>query len=213
MAIGLATAYGQHLHVAHVTQASEIALIKQAKERGLRVTCEVAPHHLLLSTADLDRLGPYGYMKPELKPQSDVDALWANFDVIDCIADDHAPHTREEKESPAPPPGVPGLDTTLPLMFNAVKEGRITLEELLPKVTTNPRRIFNIPDPRETYAVIDLDPTYVINPQTLYTKVGWSPFAGMTAAGHVRRVVVRGQTVYRDGEFARIEGAHLVLGG
>ncbi|NDJ35722.1 MAG: dihydroorotase, partial [Chloroflexi bacterium] len=163
--------------------------------------CEVTPHHLFLTEDDAQRLGPLGYMKPELKPASDVEALWANLDVIDCIADDHAPHTLAEKQGDDPPPGVPGLETTLPLMLHAVAEGRLSMDKLVEMVDSNPRRIFALDRPPETYAVIDLDHHYAISPDGLQTKVGWTPFEGHDAVGAVRRVVVRGQTVYKDGQF------------
>src|SRR5690606_38963867 len=113
-AIGLARVYGRRLHVCHVSRADEIALIRAAKESGAAVSCEVTPHHLFLTEADAGRLGAYGAMKPPLATEADRAALWANLDVVDCIATDHAPHTRAEKEGDSPPPGVPGLETMLP---------------------------------------------------------------------------------------------------
>ena len=101
-----------------------------AKERGIKVTCEVCPHHLFLTTPPLNPKdlgedvrrtgGGRSEVRPRLATQSDVDALWANLDVIDCFATDHAPHTVEEKDSDNPPPGFPGLETLLPLLLNAV---------------------------------------------------------------------------------------------
>ena len=82
-------------------------------------------------------------VRPPLASQSDVDALWANLEVIDCFATDHAPHTLDEKESPKPPPGFPGLETALPLLLTAVADGRLTLDDLLLRMVTNPRRIFS----------------------------------------------------------------------
>ncbi len=126
--LALADLYDQHLHVVHVSLKSEIELIRRAKERGQRVTCEVSPHHLYLTQADAARLGPYGDMRPRLATESDRQALWDNIDIVDCIATDHAPHTKAEKESENPPPGVPGLETALPLMLLAVEQGRLTLD-------------------------------------------------------------------------------------
>jgi len=107
--IGLAAAFGQHVHFCHISRADEIALIAAAKARGLPITCEVTPHHLFLTAADAAHLGPWGDMRPRLATPADVDALWAHLDTtIDCIATDHAPHTRDEKLGPdAPPPASP----------------------------------------------------------------------------------------------------------
>lgn len=212
LAIGLAAAYGKHLHLCHISLASEIEFIRDAKEAGLPVTCEVTPHHLFLTDRDADAFGAFGYMKPELKPASDVQALWDNLDVIDCIADDHAPHTREEKNGKNPPPGVPGLETTLPLMLNAVHEGRLSMDRLIEMTSTAPSRIFNIPLRDDTYALIDdLDQPYALVPAKLQTKVGWSPFEGHPLAGRVREVVVRGQQVFKDGEFLPVDSELFVL--
>src|SRR5207244_6618034 len=102
MVLGLLPSVGRGAHFCHVSEKVEIELIRDAKERGLPVTCEVAPHHLHLTQDDLPRLGGFGAMKPPLKRRRDVDALWANLDVIDVIATDHAPHTREEKTGDNP---------------------------------------------------------------------------------------------------------------
>lgn len=213
LAVGLAAAYGKPLHLCHISQASEITYIRAAKEAGIPVTCEVTPHHLFLTEQDAAALGPLGYMKPELKSAADVRALWNNLDVIDCIADDHAPHTLAEKRAENPPPGVPGLETTLPLMFQAVAEGRLTLERLIELVSINPARIFNIPPLPETYAVFDLTEQYTLDPAQLQTKCGWSPFEGHPLRGRVREAFVNGQQVYRDGVFFDVEGRSLILGG
>jgi carbamoyl-phosphate synthase/aspartate carbamoyltransferase/dihydroorotase len=81
-------------------------------------------------------------VRPRLATQDDVDALWENLDVIDCFATDHAPHTAEEKDSENPPPGFPGLETALPLWLTAVDSGRLTVDTLIEKMHTNPRRLF-----------------------------------------------------------------------
>src|SRR5204862_4353024 len=94
---------------------------------------------------DLPRLDGYGVMKPPLRKGRDVDALWANLDVIDIIATDHAPHTREEKLGDRPAFGVPGLETSLPLMLTAVHSGRLTLDRLVEMMYTAPARVFHIP--------------------------------------------------------------------
>ena len=199
--IALATLYGKHIHFCHVSRKAEIELIARAKERGLPVTCEVAPHHLFLNEADALRLGPYGDMRPTLASPSDQAALWEHINsTIDCVASDHAPHTRAEKERPeGAPPGVPGLESTLPLMLTAVSQGRLSAARLTELLAINPRRIFKLPEQPETWVEVDPEAEFVFPERPLYTKCGWSPFTGMRLRGRVTHVVLRGQEVVRDG--------------
>lgn len=199
MAIGLARSFGRRLHVCHVSQADELALIRAAKEAGMALTCEVTPHHLFLTQAEAGRLGAYGTMKPPLGREADRAALWANLDLIDCVATDHAPHTRAEKEGQNPPPGVPGLETMLPLMLTAVAEERLTLERLVDLTYENPRHIFGLPAQPETWIEVDMEARYTLGDRDLHTRCGWTPFAGQAVRGRVRRVVLRGQTAFEDG--------------
>lgn len=197
--IGLAATFNRPVHFCHISRRQEIELIDFAKRRGLPVTCEVSPHHLYLTQADAVRLGPLGDMRPHLGTQDDVDALWDHInDTIDCVATDHAPHTLEEKRAASPPPGVPGLETSLPLMLTAVQQGRLALSRLIELMSTNPRRIFNLPEQPDTRVDVDMLP-YRINSNTLLTKCGWTPFDGMEVIGQVRRVQLRGEIVYEKG--------------
>jgi len=199
MAIGLARSFGRRLHLCHVSRADELALIRAAKRAGMALTCEVTPHHLFLTQADAGRLGAYGTMKPPLGSEADRAALWANLDLIDCVATDHAPHTRAEKAGKDPPPGVPGLETMLPLMLTAVAEERLTLERLVDLTYENPRHIFGLPAQPETWIEVDMEARYTLGDGKLHTRCGWTPFAGQAVRGRVRRVVLRGQTAFEDG--------------
>lgn len=206
MAIGLARSFGRRLHLCHISRADEIALIRAAKASGADVTCEVTPHHLFLTEADAGRLGPYGSMKPPLATQADVEALWAHLDGVDCIATDHAPHTRAEKEGAEPPPGVPGLETMLPLLLTAVAEGRLSMERLVELTHDGPQRIYGLPVQAETWVEVDTDARYTVTSDLLHTRCGWNPFEGMDVQGRVRQVVLRGQTVFRDGRIKAAPG-------
>jgi carbamoyl-phosphate synthase/aspartate carbamoyltransferase/dihydroorotase len=209
--IGLAATYDRAVHFCHISRREEIELIADAKARDLPVTCEVAPHHLFLTREDTPRLGPLGDMRPLLGSQDDVDALWEHIhDTIDCIATDHAPHTLDEKYSDTPPPGVPGLQTSLPLLLTAVHQDQLSLERLVVLMHDNPRRIFGLPEQEDTHIEVDLTPTIITNEQS-YTKVGWTPFAGFSAAAAVRRVVLRGQIVYDEGRVLAKPGQGQVL--
>jgi carbamoyl-phosphate synthase/aspartate carbamoyltransferase/dihydroorotase len=120
--------------------------------------------------------------------------------VIDCFATDHAPHTLEEKDSDNPPPGFPGVETILPLLLTAVHDGRLTVNQIIEKMHTNPKRIFNLPKQPETWVEVDENETYEIHAADLHSRCGWTPFEGWQVKGRVMRVVLRGQEAFKDGK-------------
>ncbi len=209
--LGLIPSVGRGVHFCHVSEKVEIELIRDAKERGLPVTCEVAPHHLYLTEDDLPRLDGFGVMKPPLKRGADVDALWANLDVIDMIATDHAPHALEEKTGQTPAFGVPGLETSLPLMLTAVHRGRLSLDRLVEMMHDAPARVFHLPAQSGTYTEIDPDRRWTISAQGMQSKCGWTPFEGMEVTGAVVNVVLGGQAVVRGGEVLAGPGSGAVI--
>ncbi len=196
------------LHIAHVALAREVEALRRAKAAGLSVSAEVTPHHLLLTTDDAARLGPYGDMRPTLKSAADTAALWSGLadGTIDCVATDHAPHLPEEKESGTPPPGVPGLQTLLPLLLTAVAEHRLTPRQLADATATAPARIFSIRHKGSISVGADadlvlVDPAarQVIRNEDQLTHPGWTPFAGREVQGRVELTLVRGRVVWQDG--------------
>ncbi len=205
--IGLAQLYDRPAHICHVSRRSEIELVRKAKERGVRITCEVTPHHLLLTEDDAPSLGNLAYMKPELGTQEDCNALWDNLGIVDAVASDHAPHTLEEKESDSPPPGVPGLETTLPLLLNAVHEGRLSLERVVELCHGGPTRIMGLRSPDDSYVEVDLDSRWFIRGADLLTRCGWTPFEGMAIQGRVRSVYLRSTRVYEPGTVLAAPGS------
>jgi carbamoyl-phosphate synthase/aspartate carbamoyltransferase/dihydroorotase len=211
MLLGLIPSVGRSVHFCHISERVEIELIRDAKERGLPVTCEVAPHHLYLTEDDIPRLQGLGIMKPPLKRKVDVDALWANFDVIDVIATDHAPHTLAEKQGDNPAFGVPGLETSLPLMLTAVHEGKLTLDRMVDLMHTTPARILRLQPQPDTFIEVDTTHPWTIETARLQTKCGWTPFEGMSVVGAIRSVTLRGQQVLRDGEITAQPGTGRVL--
>ncbi len=200
--LGLVTIYEKRVHFCHISQASEIILIKDAKRKKLPVTCEVTPHHLFLTEEDEKALGPFGKMKPPLRTKKDQEALWQaiNQGVVDTIASDHAPHTKEEKLGDKSPFGVPGLETTLPLLLTAVAQGKLSLERLVELTSTNPVRIFGLNRIRNDWIEVDVKESYLIENSNLRTKCGWSPFEGKRVSARVRRVFLREQAIFADGE-------------
>src|SRR6266487_5557240 len=222
-AILFATIYDRPVHIAHISLREEVLLIKAAKEKGIKVTCEVCPHHLFLTQPppspppfsgkmgeDVRHLhlahvqvrtgGGRMEVRPRLATQKDVDALWENLDVIDCFATDHAPHTLEEKDSETPPPGFPGLETALPLLLTAVDSKRLTIDDIISKMYINPKKIFHLPDQPETWIEVDEDTEYEIHSAEQFTRCGWTPFEGWRVKGKVRKVVLRGKTAFEDGK-------------
>lgn len=199
-ALMMAHLAGRPIHVCHVALREEVLLIRSAKEKGMAVTCEVAPHHLFLTAEDLELLALKGEVRPKLASPSDQQALWDNLDIIDCFATDHAPHTLEEKTGAQPPPGFPGLETMLPLLLTAVSQGKLSMEDLINKLHHNPRRIFRLPRQPRTYIEVDLDAQWTIPDSPPFSKAHWTPFAGRRVTGRVQRVVLRGEVAYVDGQ-------------
>ncbi|GCB80088.1 hypothetical protein scyTo_0016101, partial [Scyliorhinus torazame] len=197
----VAQLYQRSVHICHVARKEEIQIIRAAKQKGVQVTCEVAPHHLFLSEEDLECIGHgKGQVRPMLSTKEDVKALWENLDIIDCFATDHAPHSVEEKNSDSPPPGYPGLETMLPLLLTAVSEGRLTIDDLVKRLYENPRKIFSLPVQENTYVEVDLEQEWTIPNHMQFTKSKWTPFEGKKVKGKVRRVVLRGEVAYIDGQ-------------
>ena len=135
-----------------------------------------------------------------------MDALWENLDVIDCFATDHAPHTVAEKDGQNPPPGFPGLETLLPLLLTAADDGRLTIDDIIQKSALNPRRIFNLPEQPETWVEVDETAEYEIRASEMKSRCGWTPFEGWKVKGKVRKVILRGREVARDGEILAAPG-------
>lgn len=203
----LANMYSKPIHVCHVSRKDEIILIRRAKEMGYPVTCEVTPHHLFLSDEDIPDIGDgRSEVRPRLATKADQQALWENLDVVDCFATDHAPHTLEEKDSDNPPPGFPGLETALGLLLTAVNEGRLTIEDLVTRMFTNPRKIFHLPEQPETEVQVDLNATWDVRAGEFHSRSAWSPFEGMKLRGRVSKVILRGELVYQDGEIYAPKG-------
>jgi carbamoyl-phosphate synthase/aspartate carbamoyltransferase/dihydroorotase len=210
-AIALASIYDRSVHIAHVSRGSEMRLIAAAKDAGMKVTCEVAPHHLFLTDADAERLGTHGLMRPPLAPPSDRAVLWELLDYVDCIATDHAPHTRQEKAGAKPPPGVPGLEVMLPLMLTAVYEGRLTLERLVELTSSRPSELFGIETPRESVVDVEIGGQWVLPERGYQTKVDWSPYAGLAVRGRVVRTSLRDEIVWEEGEIRARPGTGRLL--
>lgn len=193
-------------HICHVSSEAELSFVMKAKEKGLPITCGVTPHHLFMTQKDFEQKGPWAMMKPSLKSQKDQDFLWNHLDAIDIIESDHAPHTKEEKQSDPAPFGVPNLETQLSLMLTAEAQGKLTRQQLLDRLHFNPAKIFSINTDDSTKVEVDMS-EYTIKNSALKTKCGWSPFDGQKVLGKVKTVYIRGQKVFADGKILAKPGS------
>ncbi|MBN1535515.1 MAG: hypothetical protein JW908_02200, partial [Anaerolineales bacterium] len=173
-------------------------------------TCEVCPHHLFLSEKDIPAIGAgRAEVRPILRTETNRLGLWENLAVIDCFATDHAPHTLAEKDSPKPPPGFPGLETALPLLLTAVYESLLTIDDVIARLHTNPKRIFHLPEQPDTWIEVDMESTWEIQASNMYTRCGWTPFEGRKVRGKIRRGILRGNLVYENGKVLAQPGSGL----
>ncbi len=204
----------RRLHLCHMSTEYELKRVVQAKEAGLPVTCGVTPHHLFLAENDLNHLKSLGLMRPPLRSRGDVDFLWRHLNAIDLVESDHAPHTLAEKQTDSPPFGVPGLETTLPLLLTAVNENKLTMDDIIRLCHDGPKSVF-LPHYNNTYhhsdIEIDKDIEYEIKNENLLTKCKWSPFDGWKVKGKVLRVFLRGEKAFEDGEVLAKPGSGQIV--
>lgn len=202
--IMLAQETGGHIHIAHISTARATELVREGKARGVRVTAEVTPHHLLLTDELVRSFDPVYRMNPPLRTQADVDACREGLrdGTIDCIASDHAPHAPETKARPftEAPFGVIGLESTVPVVITTLlKSGFMTLPDLVDRMACAPARILGLN--KGTLALgadadvtlIDLDREFVLDASTFYSKSRNCPFAGQTWFGKVVTTIVGGK--------------------
>jgi len=197
----LAGEVGCKYHVCHISTKESVEIIRQAKARGVDVTCETGPHYLVLDDSFLQALGRFK-MNPPLRSESDRLALIEGLKdgTIDMIATDHAPHSAEEKAKGLEGSafGVVGLETAFPVMYtHLVKTGVITMEKLIELMVTKPRERFNIPMGND-FTVWDLGAKYTIDPEDFVSMGKATPFEGMEVCGKCILTVHDGKAVYVD---------------
>jgi dihydroorotase len=220
-AIEKACAVSKRLHICHLSSAQGLAAVEVAGIAGHDITVEVAPHHLLLNEKDYRKQGSYLKMNPPLRGQADNDALWQALrsGSIDILASDHAPHLPEEKREDIweAPPGVPGVETMLPLMLMAVKRNLLSLERLVDAISARPAKVFGLAGKggiergRDAdLVIIDSKAITKINADRLHSRAEWTPYQGKEAL-FPRMTMVRGRVVY-DGDFQVSPGYGRFLG-
>ncbi len=210
--IALAERTGCQYHVCHVSTRESVELVRRARACGLAVSCETAPHYLLLCDEDLQEEGRFK-MNPPLRSRADRDALREGVldGTIEVIATDHAPHTAEEKSRglAGSAMGIVGLESAFPLLYTyLVKPGMLTLERLVELMSLNPRRIFGLGGGLQAgqpadFTVMDLGAEYEIDPAAFLSMGHATPFSGWRVGGRTMLTVVDGREAYRDPAFGR----------
>lgn len=206
-AIALAADLKRAIHICHLSTARELELVMEAKKRGVRVTCEVTPHHLFLSKEAEKHLGALAQMNPPLRAEKDTEVLWKRLGAIDAIATDHAPHTLDEKRGDSPPSGVPGLETMLPLLLTAVYQQQMTYADLVRLTSAGPAQVFRLADKgrleegaHADLVIIDPNVQWRLEGAKLHSRCGWTPFEGWQVRGRVLKVFLRGRIVLDEGQ-------------
>lgn len=205
-AIQLTAQYGNRLYLCHIPQKKDLDLIQKNRTRDIFV--EVCPHHLFMTTDAKSHLGGFAEVRPPLASKADRAALWQAIrsGAVNAIGSDHAPHTREEKSAGLPPAGLPGVETLLPLLLDAVNRGLLTLDRLVALTSRNPAAIFGIRAKghiRVGYdadlTLLDMGKTKAVRDDRLFTRCGWSPYNGLALKGWPAMTMVNGTVVF-DGE-------------
>lgn len=201
LVVKLTEIYGVTSYILHVSTAGELELVKQAKDRGLPVYVETCPHYLFLDDSMYPQLNGRGKMNPPLRNKLDQDILWdaLNHGVIDTIGSDHAPHKLGEKEQPLCkcPSGVPGIETTVPLLINAWCRGKIKLARIVELLHDNPHKIFNLAD-NDDLVLVDVKNSKILKDENMATKCKWTPFVGMELIGFPRYIYTQGKLLDCD---------------
>jgi len=212
----LAKENGKRLHIAHVSSDQELTALLEYQDlldaAGERlITCEVAPHHLLLSDDDYASFGNLIKVNPPVRTKMDLFGMWKalKFGEVQIIATDHAPHSLVEKERGYMecPSGIPELDTLLPILLNAVNDGGLEMKEIVKLCCEGPAKIFGMKGKGQVEAgfdadlvVVDMEKMFELKNEKLFTKCKWSPYAGSTFKGCPVMTFVNGELVYKNGK-------------
>ena len=203
------TLFRSRLHILHLSTHEEVELLQ--KNKPAWVTAEVIPNHLLLNTADYETRGALVQMNPPIREPEDNEALWAGLKngAVDFIATDHAPHTLEEKSQPYPksPAGMPGVETSLPLMLTEMKAGRCDLADIQKWMCYGPAEGYRIANKGKILESWDADLTLVdmenakpVRNEEVFSRAGWSPYEGRELVGWPIYTIVGGKVVFDHGK-------------
>ncbi|MCH9624850.1 MAG: Dihydroorotase [Chlamydiales bacterium] len=195
-AIALSAKHDVALYILHLSTLEELELVREAKRQGLKVFAETTTHHLFLTEADYASFGTLVQMNPPLRTQEDQDALWRALQdgTLDTIGTDHAPHTLEEKKQPfgQAPSGIPGIETLLPLMLDAVHRKKLSLERLMQLTRYNIESLFGFA-PNNDVVLVDLELKKQVQDAEMHSKCGWTPYRGRMLTGWPIYTILNGQ--------------------
>jgi allantoinase len=208
---------GAKVEMCHITTPEVVELVNEAKCKGIYVIAETCPHYLFLNEDTLNKVGVFAKVNPPLRSEEERQGMWkmVNDGSIDIIGSDHAPYTKEEKERGSediftPPAGFPGLSTRLPLLFTAVKEGKIELDRMVELICENPARVFGLYPKKGTIAlgsdadfvIFDPDKKDIISKDKMFTKCRDSAlvYNGWEVYGKPEKTIIRGNVVFDNGK-------------
>ncbi|MCK5283436.1 MAG: amidohydrolase family protein [Nanoarchaeota archaeon] len=203
-AVNLAKKTKKKLYLCHISSKKEIEFLQKNKENNIFI--EVTPHHLYLTEK---KNNPFLSVRPCLKTKEDNEALWQaiNSGLVDTIGTDHAPHTIKEKESDNPPSGMPGEETLLPLMLDAINSKKISLRRLIELCCENPAIIFGIKNKGKIkkgydadFTIVDMNIKKRVDANNLFTKCRWSPYNNKLLKGWPVITIINGNIVYNKGK-------------
>jgi dihydroorotase len=209
----LAETTGAHVHIAHLSTAGAVRIVRDAKARGLRVTAEVTPHHLVLTEEAVRSFDPNTKMNPPLRSKRDMEAVLEGLadGTIDCIATDHAPHAASEKEGEFDRSafGIVGLETAVPLLLDRlVRPGNLGLTTLVARLTSDPAKLFGLPGGRLAVGrpgdvtILDLDRELTVEPNRFHSRSRNTPFGGWKVTGGPVMTIVNGHVIASAQGFA-----------
>lgn len=210
----IASATGARVHVAHMTSAAAVQALNGARTSGADITGETCPHYLIFDENEIDRYGSYVKVAPPLRPSDDLKALWdgLRLDQVQMVASDHAPFTPSEKRD-APyvtaPQGLPGVEMMMPVMLDAAQSGKLSLERAVSVLTEAPARRFGLYPRKGTIqegadadiVLWDIQQSTSLQIDSFFSKAGGAglPYDGLELKGRIRRTLLRGQTVFLEG--------------
>ncbi len=217
IAVSMALYFNLAIHICHVSAKQTLELIENAKKQGCKITSEITPHHLLLDSSYLKKMGNLAKTNPPLRNNAHRLKI-SDLNQIELIGTDHAPHTIKEKKYNLweAPPGIPNLETTLPLLLTHVNQGKMTFGEIKRLLSENPAQIFSLQNKGRIekgmdadFVVVDMKKECTINPENFKTKAKYSPFEGFNVKGMPVMTMIRGHVVMENGEIFENKGEHV----
>ncbi|MDF2523063.1 MAG: hypothetical protein K0R31_704 [Clostridiales bacterium] len=205
----------------HVSTAKGLQLIHSAKEKGMRVYAESAPHLFAFTRDDMDEKGPYLKFSPVMHDEENQKKMWELIGkgYVDTIGSDHSPYTKEEKipgekDIWKAPNGIPGLETSLAVFLNGVNEGKLTLNQVARMTSHNPAKIYGIYPQKGSiqvgtdadFTIVDMNLIRTYQEKDIKSKCKWSPYIGMTLKGWPVMTIVRGKVIYKNGDIVGNSG-------